>query len=151
MPLDATSIPLGVMNKTGWRLSECAADRSKATNPENRNWRLHYHGLTDIKDMSTWIRARGIFPCDPRDWRDATFLWHGRRWWLSIVVAVDTDRDHGSRAPKIDFNNDHGDFVYVNDRPEYPGGLMESAIIDREIDRLKNERDKKYPRGNRLC
>jgi hypothetical protein len=52
---------------------------------------------------------------------------------------------------KIDFNNDHGDFVYVNDRPEYPGGLMESAIIDREIDRLKNERDKKYPRGNRLC
>jgi len=70
---------------------------------------------------------------------------------LSIAVAVDTDRDHGSRALKIDFNNDHGDFVYVNDRPEYPGGLMESAIIDREIDRLKNERDKKYPRGNRLC
>jgi putative transposase len=137
------SIPLRENDgQRGWRFEHWKGQNK-------RQWRLHLSGTTNFKNKVEWIRARGILPCDPKDWGDATIIWHGRRWWLSVVVEIERSRKHGARKSKIDFQPiTVRDFVRVNGLPEYPPGLAKSAAVNAAIDRLNGERDKRFPLGS---
>jgi len=155
----ASCIPLGTMGKTGWMFEQ------RDDNP--LSWRLHYKSVTEVKDRATWIHARGSLPAgDSRkssimpagreagdqfvaQWRNADILWRDNRWWLSVCVEVEPRRQPGRFSITVAFDL-LDDFVRVNGIAETPDELLDAALIQADIDRLKSERDTHWPRGKRV-
>lgn len=168
----ATTIPLGTMDKTGWRVEQ------RDDNPFS--WRLHYKSVTDVKNRATWMHARGRIPArrdsesksapaptesitpgsshrkvmasesvTVSDWRNADIIWRDNHWWLSVCVDIEPRRS-GGRFPVTIALDLLDDFARVNGIAETPAELIEVLAIQSDIDRLKSERDVRWPRGAKL-
>lgn len=146
----ATTIPLGTMGKTGWLLDQ------RQDNP--LSWQLHYKSVTEIKDRASWLHTRGRMPArldsgsiapGSSAWRNADIIWRDNRWWLSVCVAVAPERHCGVSPVTVSFDL-LDDFARVNGMAETPDELIDAMAILADIDRLKSERDVRWPRGRRL-
>jgi putative transposase len=156
------TIPLGTMDKTGWHVERCDA------NPFN--WRLHYKSVTEVKDRSTWIHARGRLPGSPGDqrenvasrrrmlashsfavsaWRNADIIWRDGSWWLSVCMDVAPRRSAGRFPVAISFDL-LDNLATVNGMAETPGELLDAQALQDEVDRLKSERDIRWPRSRKI-
>lgn len=133
-----STVPLGTMTKAGWRF------KPRRDNP--LSWWLHYKSVTDIKaPPQTWLHARGQFPGAPTDWCNADIIWRDANWWLSICVEMPPRRLAGQAAIKIEF--DLLDcFAKIDGIPEEPPDFAQIAALQGDIDRLKSERDQRWPR-----
>jgi putative transposase len=125
--------------KTGWRFLR------REDNP--LSWALYYGGA-DLKDMSTWIHARGRFPTDVNEFNNADIIWRDGKWLLSVCVEQNSIRFPGRervivRMDTIDC------FAIVNDMPSAPDGLIEAQELDEQADRLKAARDGQWQRPPR--
>lgn len=81
-------------------------------------------------------------------WINADIIWRDNRWWLSAVVEMQPRRAAGASAVRVDLNL-VDEFARVNRIPETPDGLYAAMALDEKIDRLKSERDSKFPRAHR--
>jgi putative transposase len=81
----------------GWRMERA-----------RKHFRIHAHGISNLKDRSTWIKARGRFPVDFDDLevRDMRLIRVGGIWQLSVVVRMESRREKIATAPKatVDFD-----------------------------------------------
>lgn len=68
----------------GWRMTR-----------DGKHFRIHAHGITNLKDRSTWIKARGRFPVDFDDveLRDMRIIRVSGVWYCSIVVKMEPRMD----------------------------------------------------------
>lgn len=132
-------IPLGTMDKTGWTFVQRADN--------HRSWRLHYKSVTEVKDRARWIHARGVFPVDVEEWRNADILWRDGRWWLSICVDMFPRRKRGRDPIRLTLDL-IDDLAEEFDTPEE---LVELRLLADEIDELKSERDRRFPRGSKVA
>lgn len=139
---DGACIPLGTMDKTGWAL---ARDMR-----HDRSWSLHYKSVTQVKDKSTWIHARGIFPGDEEveEYRNADILWRDGNWWLSICVDIQPRRVAGRFPVKVEFDMVDG-IARVNGRLEEADDLIDVREMLAELDRIAADRDQRFPRGKK--
>ena len=135
----ATTVPLGAMDKTGWRLEQ------RHDNP--LSWRLHYKSVTDVKQPAGWIHGRGRLPAAPTDWRNADIIWRDGGWWLSICVIVERHRIPGRAVLCVEFDLIDC-FARINGIGENPPGMPEQYQLD-EIDRLKGARDQRWPHNKK--
>jgi putative transposase len=133
-----STIPLGTMDKTGWRLIQ------RRDNP--LSWQLHYKSVTEIKVLQDRIHGRGRLPAKPTDWRNADIIWRDNRWWLSLCVAMPSRREPGRAPVKIAFNLIDC-FAEVDGTNEQPPGFDRLPLLQDDVDRLKSERDQRWPRG----
>lgn len=141
------TIPLGTMDKTGWRAEQ------RHDNP--LSWRLHYKSITDVKDRATWIHARGKLPRnldgDPAwidEYRNGDIIYRDGQWWLSICVDIEARRRPGRRPMTVEFDLLSG-IARVNGRLEDADDLHDLNILSDDLDRLKSTRDERFPRGTR--
>jgi putative transposase len=133
-----TTVPLGTMGRTGWLLKQ------RRDNP--LSWWLHYKSVTNIKaPPQTWVHGRGRFPGAPTDWNNADIIWRDGHWWLSICVEMPARRAPGNVGLTVEFDLLDG-FALVNDVPEEPPDFTKLAPLQGDIDRLKSERDQRWPR-----
>ncbi len=159
----ATTIPLGTMCKTGWYFER------RDDNPFS--WRLHYKSVTDVRDRTTWIHARGRIPAHSErrlgddsesvrllrargsaaisSWRNADIIWRDKYWWLSICVDIEPRRQPGRFPTTISFDLLDG-FALVNGITETPEELIDALALQTDVDRLKSDRDLEFPRGKKL-
>lgn len=171
----ATTISLGTMGKTGWRIEQ------RSDNPVS--WSLHYGGVSNVRDRATWIHARGRIPTrrdsessnrtpnrlggntesssesrrvnlasntiNVTDWRNADIIWRDGNWWLSVCVEIESRREPGRFPVTVSFDL-IDDFARVNGIAETPKELIYALAIQDDIDRLKSERDTRWPRGRKL-
>ena len=81
----------------GWRLEKSGG-----------HFKVYAKGLADLKDRSTWIRARGRFPVDMADLtvRDMRLMRVGGTWYCSIVARMAARREKDATDPKakVEFN-----------------------------------------------
>ena len=136
----ATSIPLGTMATTGWRLA-----RRDAINPHA--WRLHFGAVTRVRDPAHWIGARGILPAAPEDWRNGDILWRDGAWYLSLCVVMPSRRP---RLPGVALALEFGTldcFCLLDGVPATPLDLDRAIEIDATVDARKTARDIRWPRG----
>ena len=138
----ATTIPLGTMDKAGWTL------RRRDDNP--RSWRLHYKSISEIKDESTWIHARGKLPCDPDDSeaRNGDIIWRDGNWWLSLCVELESRRWPGRNEMTVELDCLDG-IARVNGVLEETAEIGIIQSLERDLDHLKSSFAKNLPRGAR--
>jgi putative transposase len=143
----ATTIPLGKMDKTGWTFQQ------REDNP--RSWRLHYKSISQSKDRGTWIHARGKLPqddnCNPiwvEDYRNGDIIWRDGNWWLSVCVDMESRRWPGRENIIVEFDCLDG-IAHVNGKLEEADDIIDIELLDRDLDRMQSERDKRFPRGKR--
>lgn len=62
---------------------------------DGKHFRIHAFGITNLKDRSTWIKARGRFPVDFDDveLRDMRIIRVSGVWYCSIVVKMEPRMD----------------------------------------------------------
>lgn len=144
----ATTIPLGTMDKTGWRVEQ------RDDNP--RSWRLHYKSVSQVKDRTTWIHARGRLPDnlqgDPAwigEYRNGDIIWRDGAWWLSICVDIEGRRLAGRKSLTVEFDLIDG-IAKINGRLEPADDIADMRVLAEDIDRLKSQRDIAFPRGKKL-
>jgi transposase len=81
----------------GWRM-----ERS------GKHFRIYAKGISDLKDRSTWIKARGRFPVDFEnvEVRDMRLIRVGGIWQCSVVVRMEARREKIATAPNatVEFN-----------------------------------------------
>jgi transposase len=144
---DAKSIPLGTGTRDDKRKSGCKVWKSgwrflqRHDNP--LSWSLYYAGA-DLKDRSTWIHARGRFPAAVNEFNNADIVWRDGKWSLSLCITQDGMRWPGREALTIHLDTIDC-FATVNGFPDFPPGIAEARGIDKIADRLKSERDSRWP------
>jgi putative transposase len=131
-----TTIPLGRMDKTGWRIAQ------RRDNP--LSWRLHYKSVTEARTPQHWLHGRGKLPGAPLDWRNADIIWRDGRWWLSLCVALEPRRTAGRASLHIVFDLIDC-FARVGGIPEEPPDFARLSPLQDDIDQLKSERDQRWP------
>lgn len=139
------TIPLGTMAKTGWRIEQ------RRRNP--LSWRLYYKSCSSVRVKKTWIHARGRFPqnlagdpCWIEAYRNGDIILRGGRWYVSVCVDIEARRRPGNRPMTVEFNLIDG-IARVNGRLEEADDLHDVTAIETDIDRLKSELARRYPRG----
>jgi putative transposase len=137
----ATTIPLGTMDKTGWHI-----ERNER---HELSWRLHYKSVTPQRDRSRWLHARGRLPAPVEDWRNADIIWRNGSWWLSVCVVIEPRRSAGCRPTTVRLDL-IDEFSSVDERTDTPDELLDCLALDDDVDLLKSERDRRWPRGRRL-
>lgn len=134
----ATTIPLGTMAKTGWRI-----DR-RTDNPHS--WLLYYGPLCDMRDRTTWMHARGWLPGDVKDWRNADIIFRDGAWWLSVCVCMAEGRRAPGRETLAIRFGALGALAEVNGVKQTPDALLRLRGLADLLDELKSERDLRWPR-----
>lgn len=138
------SIPLGTGTRADtWKTGWCFKQYSKLL----RNWRLHIGPMTDIKDQSTWIHARGDLrdlAVDVIDYNNADIIWQDDRWWLSACVTLPARREPGVFPCAVRMNCLEY-LAEVNGRPETPVGISEAMELQDQADKLQSDFDLNWP------
>ena len=96
--------------------------------------------------MPERIHARGLFPFEITKWTNADVMWHDNNYWVSVCVEGDCSREHGDQPTTIAFNTLDG-FVEVNGHPMQCDDLVETQLLQNQLDEMKSEHDILYPRG----
>jgi hypothetical protein len=120
-------------------LSGCALRQSPR---HAQSWELRLKGVPGI------IHARGRLPVPTTDFTDADVLWRAGRWWLSAACNIERERDAGRWPMTIRFGVLDG-MAEVDGIVVTPPELTEAAALDDRADRMKAERDIRWPRGRR--
>src|SRR5690606_1888313 len=110
-----------------------------STGSSHRKWRLR------LKGVPGRIRAYGKFPRQPLAWLDADIREHDGTWWLSVCVEVPPRRDPGEASGEIRFDL-VDTFAEVRGNLPEPPKWSDILLLQDQMDRLKSERDTRYPR-----
>lgn len=137
--------------------SGCALDRDPR---HERSWSVRLKGVTAP------IHARGKLPgawAGPRGGRmlqhgeeaaaekftDADVIWRNGKWWLSVAIELSRVRTAGRRPITVEFDGLAG-LARVNGVGELPPGFDALYRLEHDLDALKSERDRCWPRGRRV-
>jgi transposase len=137
---DGACIPLGTMGGSGWKF--------RRDPRHQQSWSLHYKSVTSVKNRSSWMHARGLLPAEAEAYRNADILWRDGDWWLSICVDLPPRRLPGRHRMTIEFDLIDG-MAIVNGELEQADDLIEMRALGDDLDRLKAERDTRFPYGRR--
>lgn len=171
----ATTIPLGTMDKTGWHVEKHEDNPfswrlhyKSVTEVKNRATWIHARGRMPARRDSeisnapvlwpgqlktgsitpAWRRRRAENGITPLSWRNADIIWRNNRWWLSVCVEIESRRAVGRHPVTVSFNL-IDELAKVNGIAETPDELIDAMVIQADIDRLKSERDIRWPRGRK--
>lgn len=101
-----------------------------------------------IKGVPGVIHTRGKWPVEPDKYTDADVIWRAGRWWLSAACEIERHRSGGHYPMCVRFGVLDG-VAEVNGMIETIPELIDAAAIDDRIDRLKEDKDIRFPRGRR--
>jgi hypothetical protein len=114
-----------------------------------RSWHL------TLKGIEGNIFARGLVPVgdlaerrpEPGEirWLEGDILWRHGKWWLSAAIEIARPRNSGRAPVSVRFTL-IDEFAVVDQIGETPEGLVRAAILADGLDRLKAERDQRWPR-----
>lgn len=128
---------------SGCRLLPAPRERSRdganTDSARNRNFALRVKGIPGI------IHARGKYPSQPIDYLDADILWRDDRWWFSICVEMEPERDSGADNLNIVFDC-LDELAWVNDKAWTPEAFRRLQVMQDDLDRMKSHRDQRWPR-----
>jgi len=113
----------------------------------------HKHGRSwslALKAVDGPIHTRGMLP-ENAPWDKmsaANVLWQDGRWWFSVCVEMAPRRVRGQRPVAVDFDLIDG-LARIDGALETPELLSRIAVLAQDLDRLKSERDRRWPRAAR--
>lgn len=128
---------------SGCKLLPAPRERSNGSensaSARNRNWAL------TVKGVDGPIHARGKYPNVPIDCKDADIIWRHGEWTFSICVEMEPSRVVGKTPIVVEMDCIDG-FVKVNGQTCTPPQFAALQAMQDHVDRLKSERDKRWPR-----
>lgn len=99
-----------------------------------------------VKGVPGWIAARGRLPADIEKFTDADILWRDGKWWLSAAVEIVRQRAAGARRLTVRLGV-LDEFAVVDGIAETPRELDRALRLAEALDRLKAQRDERWPRA----